>query len=167
VRTILVLRNEKGFAVERPASYPVAFKEFLRIVVGGTIASARTETDRLHYYRRFLRDTAYWFESYPAALCKGEPVTPASIPEPDADKVADIIARDRNEPFTEPQFKLFAEFFLLWAKQLPRARAVRAAAARHQKTLLTGQSKRPNCHKQGKKLSKQGKRLIKHRQRLI
>ena len=40
-------------ASETPSK--ISFKKFLRDVVGGTVKSARTEANRLFFYRRFLR----------------------------------------------------------------------------------------------------------------
>lgn len=73
-----------------PANF--TFKQFLRIVVGETVASARTETDRVEKYRRFLKHV---YESSAKQLVEHDTRAalsriPKSIERAIAERIAEI-----------------------------------------------------------------------------
>jgi hypothetical protein len=110
-------KDGKHYCLEVPSLFPVSRKEFLRIVVGGTIPSARTETDRI----RWLRD---YFAFYQGTRENAETT----------------LAHWQSTALDEATFYGHADFFAAWASGILRRRAV---AARKKVTKPFGKSIKP------------------------
>jgi hypothetical protein len=138
-----------GRELAKPTGFPVSLKEFLRIVVGGSIPSARTETDRMRYYRQFL--TAWQSEKTvktASGLAVGSSVTQkgAHTAQPDVEQIVQQMINRRVRPprvppempkakpgFNKWEFEFEAELFLAWQSGLLSRRGKAGADMRWKK----------------------------------
>lgn len=140
-----------GRELRMPKSFPCTFKEFLRRVVGGTIASARTETDGMKFYRQFLADTGHFgdFMRCRNPVSRGdyefrreklkelkldetaqiEDKDFARFPKWSEEQVAAVIEHKRRRCFDQYQFMSAARSFVHWAQDLLRRRARKGGLA--------------------------------------
>lgn len=108
------------------------FKDAMRIVVGGTVTSARTETDRIRYYRMFLHhvmhNAAREVKEFNSPM--GTVVPLSDVPAPSADQVAARIENQRRAGFDEEAMRKLEARFKRWYPVLLNERAKKAASAR-------------------------------------
>ncbi|GEM_PF-6545611 len=114
-----------GRELAKPRAFPVPLKEFLRIVVGGSIPSARTETDRMRFYRQFL---VAWQVDEGAA--KAEQGTLPILKLHPKDRPQYLIEHHSRKGFDAWGFALEAELFLTWQSGMLARRGASAARQR-------------------------------------
>lgn len=113
----------------KPGTIP--FKLMLRRVVARLISSARTETDRVRFYRRFWIDIKRNVEREHADFL-GLAVTPAPEDEVTA-AVAGRIAQQRRDGFTRDELAKLFRRFKRWSKSMRSNRGQTAARVRWDK----------------------------------
>lgn len=86
-----------------PQSWPMSLKDFLRVVVGKGIPSARTVKERMRHFRNFL---AWWNETAKKAAMQGHMMA--------TEKPELTIKRCKAVGFTEAKFRMFSEYFDMW-----------------------------------------------------
>jgi hypothetical protein len=110
----------------------ITLDQFLRRVV------KRRAPDRMRWYREFLRQSerSHRFMLNRGKIIKGEPITIGDVPVPTAQEIADIIAQDRAEGFSEGRFRALQWAFRKWEPSIRKAKGLNAARARWGKKKL-------------------------------
>jgi hypothetical protein len=114
----------------------VNFKQALRIVIGCNIASARTETTRTEYLRKYLnwafKSADHFAKEYPNAhlglVGSAQNVNTSDLPPVTPERIAAWIERHKKDGFNELELSNFDEGFTQWSKGLLVQRARKAAA---------------------------------------
>ncbi len=117
----------EGYAIKRPVDFPITLNDFMRLVIGGTIPSARTETNRTLFLRHCLR----WHVEGLEAASRRYPEL--GIPRPRVTAEECLAGFRRAGFFTEEAFDNWARLFLRWRSGLLSRRARTAAERRWQK----------------------------------
>jgi len=122
----------------------ISFKRLLRIVVGGNAASARTETDRMDFLRRFLRSVLRgmnrehkWLKSFAKDMPESIPLE--TIPEPERERVDTWIQELRAEGIERSDLEKWNARFRRWHAELLSDRGRKAAQKRWSKPQKKGQ----------------------------
>ena len=110
----------------------VSFKVMLREVVGGTIASARTETERIRFYREFLTDVRRGSEFEVRTLIQKENIELTEI-EVQAGEIAAQIERERKTGFDAERKGEIRAHFKRWYSRRRSQQGRKAALARFKK----------------------------------
>jgi hypothetical protein len=105
------------------------FKRMLRDIVGGTIASARTETERMRFYREFLTDNRRGSEFENRSFIRKENIQLSDIVVPPED-IAAKIEREKNSGFDPESMEMIRTYFTRWYTKRRSDQGRNAANAR-------------------------------------
>ncbi len=127
IREMVASDEDRFGGIQAPSKWPATLKEFQRLVIGGRLIA-----DRMAIYRRFL---GHLMKCDRMSATPGRKLDYAAVPEPDPTEIAALIAREKEQGFTEALYHDRAMAYVVWREQTGEAarhrKAKHAAAKRH------------------------------------